>query len=139
MALRLLAQTVAELQHGHLGDDRNRLGRRRRERKQRRGRFLVRGRSVLKQHWLIDEPASSEVADCHDRTRATMRVAEMAFRRRRRSAAVLSVGMSRKPTPVKPDNFIERACHHDGALPKKCGQPLLPATRIADLENAKTK
>jgi hypothetical protein len=113
--LRLLAQAAS--QHVHFGDDRYRLEGSRRERKQRRSRFLVRGQRALKDHWLIDDVATPEVADRHDQTRAGVAVAEIKLARIRPSAAVPPFGMCPEPAPIKPDNFIQRARHRDGALP----------------------
>jgi hypothetical protein len=100
-----------------LGDDRDRLGRRRCERKQRRSRSLVRGQRALKNHWLIDDVAAPEVADRHNQTRAPGAVAKIELACIRPSAAVPSFGMCPEPAPIKPDNLIQRARHRDGALP----------------------
>jgi hypothetical protein len=117
MALRLLAQAASQSPHLHLGDDRDRLGGCRCERKQRRSRFLVRGQRALKSHWLIDDAAAPEVADRHNQTRATVAVAKIELVRIRPSAAVLPLGVCPEPAPIKPDDFIQRARHRDGALP----------------------
>ncbi|MCE3246850.1 MAG: hypothetical protein K0R41_675 [Geminicoccaceae bacterium] len=56
---------------------------------------------------------------------ATVAVAKIELARIRRSAAVPSFGMCPEPAPIKPDNFIQRARHCDGA--RKCvASPLLP-------------
>jgi hypothetical protein len=129
MDLRLLAQAASHWQHILLGEDRNRLGAGRCERKQRRGRFLIHGQRALKNHGLIDDAAVPKMADRHDQTRPTVAIAKIELGRLRPSAAVLSLGMCPEPTPIKPDNFIQRARHRDSALPQRVWPALLlPAT-----------
>jgi hypothetical protein len=72
---------------------------------------------ALKNHWLVDEMAAPEMADCDDQTRATVAIAKIELARLRPSAAVLSLGMCPEPAPIKPDDVIQRARHRDGALP----------------------
>ena len=129
MALHLLAQAASHSQHILLGEDRDRLGACRCERKQRRGRFLMRGQRTLKNHGLIDDVAAPEVADRDDQTGATVAVAKIELARIRPSAAVLSLGMCPEPAPIKPDDLIQRVRHRDGALPQRVWPALLlPAT-----------
>jgi hypothetical protein len=117
-ALRLLAQAASQSPHVHLGEDRDRLGGGRCARKQRRGRFLVRGQRALKDHGLIDDAAAPEVADRHDQARPTVAIAKIDLAGNRPSAAVLSLGMCPEPAPIKPDDFIQRARRRHGALPE---------------------
>jgi hypothetical protein len=125
----LLAQAASQLPHLYLGENRDRLGRGRCEHKQRRGRFLICGQRALKDHGLIDDAATPKMADRHDQTRPTVAIAKIELARIRPSAAVLSLGMCPEPAPIKPDDFIQRARHGDGALSKKLWPALLlPAT-----------
>jgi hypothetical protein len=133
MALRLLAQAGSESPHVDLGEDRDRLGGCRCERKQRRGRFLTRGQRAVKDHGLVDEAAAPKMADRHDQTRRTVAIATIELGRLRPSAAVLSLGMCPEPAPVKPDELIQRARHRDGALPQRVWPALLlPATNFGE-------
>jgi hypothetical protein len=135
MALHLRAQAASHSQHIFLGEDRDRLGGGGCERKQRRGRFLMRGQRTLKDHGLIDDVAAPEVADCHDQTGTTLAVAKLELARIRRSAAVLPLGMYPEPAPIQPDELIQRVRHRDGALPQRVWPALLlPATK-SDPEN----
>jgi hypothetical protein len=129
MALRLLAQAMSQSPHVDLGEHRDRLGGCRCERKQRRGGFLTRGQRALKHDGLIDDAAAAKMADRHDQTRRTVAIAMIELARIRPSAAVLSLGMCPEPAPIKPDHFIQRARHRDGALPQSVWPALLlPAT-----------
>jgi hypothetical protein len=106
MALRLLAPASSQAQQVDLGEDRNRLGGGRCERKQRSGRFLIRGQRVLKDHGLIDDAATPKMADRHHQTCLTVALAKVELGRIRPSAAVLSSGMCPEPAPIKPDDLI---------------------------------
>ena len=112
-------------QHVYFGDERDGLGRTRCESKQDPGRSLVLWQSALEDHWLVYDAAAPEVADCQDQRRATIAVAKLKLARIRQSAAVFSFGMCSEPAPIKADDFIEWARHHDRVLPlgKECGQP----------------
>jgi hypothetical protein len=134
LALRLLAQAGSQSPHLPLGEDRDRRAGCRCERKQRRGGFLTRGQRALKDHGLIDDAAAAKMADRHDQTRPPVAIAMIELARIRPSAAVLPLGMCPEPAPIKPDNFIQRARHRDGALPQGCGRPFSPATN-SDPEN----
>jgi hypothetical protein len=134
MALRLLAQAGSQSPHLPLGEDRDRRAGCRCERKQRRGGFLTRGQRALKDHGLIDDAAAAKMADRHDQTRPPVAIAMIELARIRPSAAVLPLGMCPEPAPIKPDDFIQRARHRDGALPQGCGRPFSPATN-SDPEN----
>ena len=132
--LPLLRQAVPQSPHLPLGEDRDRLGRCRCERKQRRGRFLTRGQRALKDHGLIGEAAAPKMADHHDQTRPAVAIAKIELGRLRPSAAVLSLGMCPEPAPIKPDDFIQRARHGDGALP----QSVWPASRRPRIQIRRT-
>jgi hypothetical protein len=115
---RLLAPAASHSPHVRSVEDRDRLGGGRRERKQRRGRFLIYGQRALKDHGLVDDVAAPEVADRDDQTRLTVAIAKIELARIRPSAAMPSLGMCPEPAPIKPDNFIQRARHGDDALPQ---------------------
>jgi hypothetical protein len=135
MALRLLAQAASHWQHILLGEDRNRLGAGRCERKQRRGRFLIHGQRALKNHRLIDDAAVPKMADRHDQTRPTVAIEKFELARIRPSAAVLPLGVCPEPAPIKPDDLIQRARHRDGALPQRVWPALLSPATKSDPEN----
>jgi hypothetical protein len=132
---RLLAHAVSPSPHLHLGEDRDRLGGSRCERKQRRGRFLIHGQHALKDHGLIDDAAVPKMADRDDQTRATVAIARIELACFRPSAAVLSFGMCPEPAPIPLDNLIQRVRHRNGALPQSVWPALLLPATNSDPEN----
>jgi hypothetical protein len=116
---RVLAQAVSQAQHVHLGDDRNRLGGYRCERKQRRSRSLVPWQRAPKNSWLIDDVAASEVADRYDQSCATLAVAKIELNGIRPSAAVPPFGMCPEPSPIEPADLPKRAPHPDRSLSRR--------------------
>jgi hypothetical protein len=111
---------VARASH-HLLDDRNWLGGRRSERKQRRRRPLVPGQRALKNDWLIDHVSASEVADRHDQACAAVAVAHIKLDGIRPSAAVSSFRMSPEPSPIEPAicPSVRGVSNYDHCSPKK--------------------
>jgi hypothetical protein len=79
----------------------------------------------LKNDWLIDDVATSEVADRHDQWSATVAVAEIELDGIRPSTAVPSFGVCPEPSPIEPTDMPEATRHsdHDPYLAKKGGQP----------------
>ena len=74
---------------------------------------------ALKNDWLINDVAASEVADRHDQTCAAVAVTKIELDRIGPSAAVPSFGMCPEPSPIKPSDLPERARHRArGLLPK---------------------
>jgi hypothetical protein len=123
MALRLRAQAASQSLHVRLVKDRNRLAACRCERKERGGRFLMRGQRARKDHGLIDEAAAPEVADRDHQTRSMVAIAKIELAHRRPSAAVPPLGMGPEPAPIKPDDLIQRTHHRGGGLSRKgCGE-----------------
>jgi hypothetical protein len=118
---RKAKQPASQLQHVHLSDDGNRLGRCRGERKQRRSRPLVPGQAALENSWLIDDVAASEVADRHYQACAAVAVAKVELDGIRPSAAVSPFGMGPKPSPIKARDM---PCAHSPRWPlsqkKRC-------------------
>jgi hypothetical protein len=112
-------QPASQPQHVHLGDDRNRLGGCRCERKQRRSRPLVPGQAALENNWLIDDVAASEVADRHDQACAVVPVAKIELDGIRPSAAVPPFGMCPEPSPIKPRDMPKRARHPARGLSRR--------------------
>jgi hypothetical protein len=83
----------------------------------------------LKNDWLIDDVATSEMADRHDHGAATGAVAEIELDGIRPSAAVPSFGVCPEPSPIEPADMCEatRRSDHDHISPKKVaslGKPI---------------
>jgi hypothetical protein len=121
----LPGHAALQSQHVYFGDERNRLGTPRGESKQDPGRSFVLWQHALKDHWLIDDMAAPEVADCHNQRHAAIVVAKRKLTRMRPPAAVFSFGMCPEPAPIEADNLIQWTRHDDRDLPsgKECGQP----------------
>jgi hypothetical protein len=103
-------QPMLQSQHIHLGDDGNRLGRCRCERKQRRSRPLVPGQAALENNWLIDDVAAPEVADRYDQACAAVTAAKIELDGIRRSAAVP------RPHPARPAAQARQGGHDDPSM-----------------------
>ena len=112
--------SASNAHHIHLLDDRNWLAGRRGERKQRCRRPFVSGQRPLKNDWLIDDVAASEVADRHDQGCAVVAVAEIEFDGIRPSAAVPSFGVCPEPSPIESADMTKAAwcSDHDPVSPK---------------------
>jgi hypothetical protein len=122
---KLPGYAALQSQHVYFGNERDRLGTSRRERKQDRGRSLVLWQHAMKDHWLINDMTAPKMADRDDQRDAAVAVAKRTLARIRPSAAVASFGMCPEPELIKADELIQWACHDDRDLPsgKECGQP----------------
>jgi hypothetical protein len=122
---RLPGYAALQSQHVYFGNEGDRLGASRCERKQGFGRSFVVWQHAMKDHWLIEDMAAPKMADRDDQRQTAVAVAKRKFARIRPSAAVLSLGMCPEPELIKADDLIQWACHDDRDLSsgEECGQP----------------
>jgi hypothetical protein len=123
---------ASQSQHVPLNDNRNGFGRLGRERKQRRRRSLVPCQRALKNSWLIDDVAATEVAHRDDQPCARLAVAKIELDGIRRAAAVPSSGCAQNQR--RSSRTISSSARAIATVPQSqvCRQPLRAGTRLPD-------